>query len=67
MSSIGRRKFGETSQPSGTVPREDLRLTVGTKVDRAVGNMTALVVADPEGQVVAINQGDCGAKGSATI
>ena len=55
MSSIGRRKFGETSQPSGTVPREDLRLTVGTKVDRAVGNMTALVVADPEGQVVPIN------------
>ena len=36
--------------------RDDLRLTVGAKIDRAVGDMAALVVADPDGQVISVDQ-----------
>ena len=50
---------------TGTVWGKRRRLTAGAEVNGAVSNGAADVVADPEGQVVAVNQGDCGASVSA--
>ena len=39
---------------------ETSELTVRSKVDRAIRDMAALVVADPDWQIVAVDERDCG-------